>query len=202
MDQREVWNSFYADNNRPWRGISDICVPFPVGSKILEVGCGNGKTAIALAEAGMDVTAVDYSDVAIGICSAYGRNIDFRCADVTRLPFGDDSFDGSLAFHVFEHLSEQDMKAAASELLRVLKPSAKLLVKVFSTDDMRSGNGRRIDGCTVERGNGIIYRYFTEETLRDAMGCFECSRMETVKETTRFGTVRSRIEAEFVCEIR
>ena len=197
MEQKEAWNSFYAANGRPWRGVSKIDVPFPEGSRILELGCGNGKTAAALSDAGMRVTALDFSEKAIEACAECGKDIEFLCADVTELPFGDGTFDGALAYHVLEHLDAVQLSKAVSELRRVLKPGAHVLVRAFSTDDMRSGKGKKTGDGTVERGNGIVYRYFTEEMLLRAFDSFECVSIGTVSEETRFGTVRSRIEADF-----
>ncbi len=197
MDQMSAWESFYRTNNRPWRGVSKMDdIPFDKGSHVVELGCGNGKTAMALIDMGINVTGVDFSKSAIDMC--LGIEGDFVCSRVDSLPFPDDSFDGALAFHVLEHLDEKELADTASELGRVVKDGGHILIKAFSRNDMRSEKGESIDNSTFVRGNGIRYHYFTEDELLGAFDRMQCISIITVEETTRFGTTRSRIFADFV----
>lgn len=199
-NQRDAWESFYATNRRPWRGVTMIeHLPFPEGSHILEIGCGNGKTAVFLRGQGYKVTAMDFSQSAIDMCqSSMDKDIEFVCGDALCMPFADGSFDGAVSYHVIEHLTADEMKTAVSEIKRVLKKGSHLLIKVFSKGDMRSNKGERIDDSTVVRGNGILYHYFTEEELCQIFSEFECVDICTVEERTHFGEMRSRIEADFL----
>ena len=196
-DQREAWDSFYSGNRRPWRGVSDIGdLPFPLGSRVLEVGCGNGKTAVALARRGYRVTGMDFSQKAIDICRELIPDADFVCASVLNIPFENGSFDGISAFHVLEHLTDEELNKASEELYRVMKTGGYLLVKSFAEGDMRAGKGI-VSGDSVIRGNGILYHYFTEDELTSKLSQFECVSIRTVEDKTRFGPVRRRIEAVF-----
>ncbi len=200
MDQREAWESFYEDNHRPWRGVSDIGdVPFPPGGKVLEVGCGNGKTAVAMSKKGYSVVAVDFSESAVRMCRDTIPDAgEFVCASFTSLPFDDSSFDGAIAFHVLEHLTDDELSIAVKELERVLKDGSHLLIKCFAKGDMRSEKGERVDDSTYIRGNGILYHYFEEQELVSRFSLFKVSSIMTVEDRTRFGTVRRRIEADLV----
>ena len=196
-DQRVAWDSFYAGNRRPWRGVSDIGdLPFPQGGRVLEVGCGNGKTAVALAKRGYRVTGMDFSQKAIDICRELIMDADFVCASVLNIPFENGSFDGISAFHVLEHLTDDELTKAADELYRVMRKDGYLLVKCFADGDLRAGKGIA-DDDNVIRGNGILYHYFTEQELLDELSVFQCVSIRTVEEKTRFGGVRRRIEAVF-----
>ena len=196
-DQREAWDSFYSGNRRPWRGVSDIGdLPFPPGGRVLEVGCGNGKTAVALAKRGYRVTGMDFSQKAIDICRELILDADFVCASVLNIPFENGSFDGISAFHVLEHLTDEELNKASEELYRVMKTGGYLLVKSFAEGDMRAGKGI-VSGDSVIRGNGILYHYFTEDELTSKLSQFECVSIRTVEDKTRFGPVRRRIEAVF-----
>ena len=175
--------------------MSDIGdLPFPPGGRILEVGCGNGKTAVALAKRGYRVTGMDFSQKAIDICRELILDVDFVCASVLNIPFENGSFDGISAFHVLEHLTEEELAKAAEELHRVMRDGGYLLVKCFAEGDLRSSKGTA-SGDSVIRGNGILYHYFTEDELLERLSLFECVSIRTVEERTRFGAVRRRIEA-------
>lgn len=98
----------------------------PPGSRILEYGCGPGSQAFSLAAAGMDVTGIDLSDVAIdqAQASAASRrlNIDFRTMNAEDLSFPSESFDLVCGSGILHHL---DLDTAYAELARVLKPSGR-----------------------------------------------------------------------------
>lgn len=199
MDQADRWNDLYRTQRRTWRGVTDLGeLPFPPGSRILEAGCGNGKTLEALADAGYEAVGIDFSDEAVRACrELLGDKADAVCASILDMPFGDSEFDGALLYHVLENISAEDVPVLISELGRVVKDDGIIKVRVFAVGDLRSEKGERVSEDTVVRGNGIRYRYFTEDSLR---GCFpgcECVSICTVTEDTRFGALRSRIEAVF-----
>ena len=197
--QKDAWNDFYGSNPRPWRGIisNKIRFPFGKGDVVLDIGCGIGKTSSALIEEGYRVIGVDISDVATDICRRiYGDKMSVVCASADSIPIDPCSADGIAMIHVLEHMNEEELKASADEAYRILSYGGKIFVRVFHKDDMRSGKGERIDGGIV-RGNGIRYRYFTEDELRDAFKRFSEVSMERIDETTKFKETRSRIEAVF-----
>lgn len=199
MEQSELWNEFYRTQARAWRGITDLGdLPFGKGSRVLEIGCGNGKTLAALIDRGCDAVGIDFSETAVESCrKLLGEDADVRYASVLALPFEAASFDGAVMFHVLENLTPEDCARASSEIGRVLKDGGALAVRSFAVGDLRSEKGERISEDTVVRGNGIRYRYFTEESLKASFPDAECIAMTTVTETTRFGAARHRIEAMF-----
>lgn len=92
-------------------------------SSVLEVGCGAGSLAIALAQAGFDVTCVDVSRIALSIAAERARqqsvSIRFEHGFAEQLPFADKSFDAITCCHTLEHV--RDLQAATSELKRVAR---------------------------------------------------------------------------------
>ena len=196
MEQVDSWDEFYRTNRRAWRGVTNISdLGFRSGMRVLEVGCGNGKTLAALKELGCDVVGVDFSEEAVVSCRQLIPGVDARQGDILNLEFDDSSFDAVVLFHVLEHVLPEDMGKASSEVARVLRPGGRAYVRSFSVGDMRSEKGERISDDMVIRGNGIRYRYYSEESLKESFpnGTFELLRK--VDEPTRFGTVRSRLEA-------
>lgn len=191
-EDREAWERLYASNGRQWRGSADVAfVRAAPGERILELGCGNGKTARALADAGAKVTGVDFSPSAVAECRRLlGDRAEFIEADVRELPFGDASFDKAVAFHVLEHLPEEDVPDAISEIHRVLVPHGFLYLRLFAEGDLRSG------GKKEDVRNGIRYRYWSPE---DVVSCFgggwELVSLNEVETPTRFAGPRRRLEA-------
>lgn len=200
MNQKEAWEYFYNSSNRPWRGVSKIKdIPFPKGSKILEVGCGNGKTAYMLLKMGYHVTGIDFSQSAIDMCRRIisDNNAVFICGSITELPFDNNTFDGTTVIHVLEHLDSKNLVSAVSELERVLKKGSKVFVRCFEKGDMRSKKGTYENGMIV-RGNGIMYRYFDSNELCHMFKNCACESITTYEKNTRFGTIRKIIDAVFI----
>src|SRR5207249_1129696 len=107
------------------------------GRRFLDVGCGAGDDARALAAlVGKDgaVVAVDGSrsmiDEAQRRAAGTGLPIEFRLADAHRLDFADNTFDGARCDRTFMHLD--DPRRALAELIRVTRPGG--AVVVFEVD--------------------------------------------------------------------
>ncbi|WP_127566104.1 class I SAM-dependent methyltransferase [Paenibacillus xylaniclasticus] len=102
-------------------------IGFPRGTKILEAGCGTGRTACYLASLGCNVTAIDRNRHMIhkAIQRASMSRIPVRIvqADVTSLPFSDETFDSVFTESVTAFTQGS---AAIREYWRVLKPAGVL----------------------------------------------------------------------------
>lgn len=74
------------------------------GSKLLDVGCGDGYGSLKLAKDGFEVTGIDISRnmIAFAKDQVKQEQADFRKADVNDLPFEDGYFDGMMAINVLE----------------------------------------------------------------------------------------------------
>ena len=97
------------------------------GMSVLDFGCGPGTISVGLAKAvepgelfGVDMEASQI-EIARAAAEAGGhRNAVFQIADVTDLPFEDDSFDVAHCHAVLMHAP--DTVAVLAEVRRVLKP--------------------------------------------------------------------------------
>jgi SAM-dependent methyltransferase len=108
--------------------------------RILDAACGNGRYSrflLAHADAGAHITAFDLSKNMLARARkrlASGR-VTFAVADLTRLPYGDATFDAAVCGWVLEHLP--DPRLGLRELARVLRPGGKLLL--LTTEDTFTG---------------------------------------------------------------
>ncbi|MGW7312064.1 class I SAM-dependent methyltransferase [Streptomyces sp. NPDC054865] len=109
---------------------------------VLDCSCGIGTQAIGLALRGHHVTGTDVSPRAAARAAreAARRNLNLRtaAADMRRLPFPDSRFDAVVcADNSLPHLlTEQDVRAALTEMRRVLRPDGRLLISTRPYDDL------------------------------------------------------------------
>jgi SAM-dependent methyltransferase len=96
-------------------------LPYCVGARGIDIGCGHGWYLNALMENGARPTGID--DSAAQARTARTTGADVVRASATRLPFASGSFDFAYAVNVLHHLpGPASQGAALSEASRVLKP--------------------------------------------------------------------------------
>jgi len=131
-------------------------------SKVLEIGCGCGRTAFALSKIlndgnyiGMDIEKIalqsckerpifvrknfcfDYLDVQNNEYNPEGK---YR-ADTYKFPYDDDKFDVIFLVSVFTHMLTDDVKNYINEISRMLKPGGTCMVTTFLMDKGRETKG-------------------------------------------------------------
>ncbi len=93
--------------------------------RLLDIGCGYGRTTAPLAGLGYEVTGIDVVERMIGTARTRYPHIDFRLMSATALDFPDDHFDYALfSFNGLDCiLPEKERLNAMREVRRVLKPA-------------------------------------------------------------------------------
>lgn len=100
-----------------------------VGRRVLEVGCGTGRLAAALAERGARVWGVDPSaDMLARARAAAGTGVGLKQGRAEALPFKDGWFE-RVVLRLVVHLV--DRPQALPELARVLAPGGRAVVATF-----------------------------------------------------------------------
>lgn len=104
------------------------------GMSVLDIGCGPGSITLDLAEHVAPGTVIGIDNVASPLVAARAAATQrgdlrtrFEQADVTALPFADDTFDVSHAHQVLQHLA--DPVAALREMRRVTRPGGWIAVR-------------------------------------------------------------------------
>jgi MPBQ/MSBQ methyltransferase len=166
-DHLEAWDKDYRTRGRLFGGSPCNLPAIPPGSRVLELGCGNGKTLRAMGIKGWDTTAIDYSLHAILMCRERCSSfmIHLARADARTLPFRNNTFDASFATHIAGHLLAGERLALAKEITRVTKPGGTLYFRDFGTADFRCGKGALIEDNTFRRGSGSVTHYFTADEI-------------------------------------
>jgi SAM-dependent methyltransferase len=128
------------------RLLLDLFLSASPGPTVLNAGAGQGSFSLRLAQRGFDVTSVDDSPAAVDVLRDRLPG-PIELADVTAMPFADESFDAAVLGEVLEHVP--DDAGALSEVARVLRPRGVLAVSVpanparFGPSDRWAGHLRR-----------------------------------------------------------
>jgi 2-polyprenyl-6-hydroxyphenyl methylase/3-demethylubiquinone-9 3-methyltransferase len=117
------FKSELASNDYRLRGIVDALGPL-AGRRVLDLGCGKGRFARALARRGARVVGLDLSAAML----AEADDLDRVRASARRLPFGSANFDGVIAIEVFEHLASASIDEVCREVRRVLRPGGTFVI--------------------------------------------------------------------------
>jgi SAM-dependent methyltransferase len=113
--------------------------PFTGTEVAIDVGCGTGSLAFALAPHVGEVVGVDtredYLEAARAIAPS---NVRFQEGDATALPFGYAEFDISGSQRLLHHVRRPEL--AVSELVRVTRPGGRVLIadQLGSVDPLHS----------------------------------------------------------------
>lgn len=129
---------------------------YPVGSTVLEAGCGVGAQTVTLARnsPGARFLSIDVSEASLGQAQAKVEaaglaNVEFRQADVFALPYGPASFDHVFVCFLLEHLAQPE--EALARLKAVLRPGGSLTL--------------------IEGDHGSAYFHPDSAAAREAIGC-------------------------------
>jgi ubiquinone/menaquinone biosynthesis C-methylase UbiE len=140
------------------------------GSRVIDVGCGQGPLVKLLADLGCRVTGVDPSAVALEAARKRWPDLDLVQIEDSRLPFDDSSFDVATCTHVLEHVL--DTQTLLSEIRRVLAPRGLLLLTVPYHGRLKN---LAIALGSFERHYDPlepVVRFYTRRSLRDLLDAF------------------------------
>ena len=110
------------------------------GKRVLDLGCGGGFMAEALAARGATVTGIDPSSAAIEAArvhsGVHGLAIDYLVGSGEDLPFAAGAFDVVVCVDVLEHIEAWEQ--VVSEIRRVLRPEGLFLFDTINRNPLAS----------------------------------------------------------------
>lgn len=138
----QYWNDQWAvaDAGSKWAKpepeVLALAATLPHGARVLDLGAGIGRHALALAGIGLTVSALDAAPEALvairAAADAAGLAIEARQGMMTALPFQDASFEHVLSWNVIYHGNEGIVRQSVAEIARVLKPGGTFLGTMLS----------------------------------------------------------------------
>lgn len=126
------------------------------GLAVLDLGCGGGFMAEALAARGARVSGLDPAEQAIAAARRHaehsGHAIDYRVGHGESLPWPDGCFDAVVCVDVLEHVA--DLERVLAEIARVLRPQGWFLFDTIN----RTAFARLMVVTMGERVLGLLPR--------------------------------------------
>ena len=127
----------------------------PKGGYVLDLGCGPGLAAAAMAGHGLQVTATDASAEMVALASAH-PGVQAQMATFDDIA-GQDLYDGIWANFSLLHAPRADMPRHLTALVTALKAGGRFHIA------LKTGSGEKRDGI------GRLYTYYSEAELRSLL---------------------------------
>ena len=147
---------------------------------LLDVGCGRGRNAFYLSQTGFAVYACDLSPVAIAVAKVRAQQIDttinFQVADLTHLPYPDNSFAALVCVHVLPYHYKVDIIKGIRELQRVLRPNGWLYFDLLGCDDAEYGYGQKLEAHTFLDPDGVPIHFSSRQEVDELLDGFAVER--------------------------
>ena len=137
------WDDIYRRDGHVFTDIPFVIPEFSklleqnglVGSRLLDVGCGNGRHLNYFARCGFHVTGFDSSPSALRLSREWliRENLSgqvFRADSRYTFPFPDRSFDLLISTQVIHHALLETVHFTISEIARVVRPGGFILITV------------------------------------------------------------------------
>ena len=157
-----VWKT--PDGNVEWGSPEPSAIDWAVKARLagartaLDLGCGVGRHALAMAALGMETTAFDRSETGLArtaaLADARGLSLTTRAGAMTELPFADGAFDYVLSWNVIYHGDPDIVAKAVAEIARVTRPGGLLHVTLLSKRRADFGRGQEIAPDTFVQPDG------------------------------------------------
>lgn len=129
--------------HRVWKRRLARLAEVRAGEKALDLCCGTGDLAFALADRGAEVVGLDFTQAMLDVAETRRRNLNsekqqrvrFIRGDAQQIEFPDNAFDAVTVGYGLRNLSSWE--AGLREMNRVAKPRGRVLVLEFGKPDNR-----------------------------------------------------------------
>ena len=129
-------DDFSKSRFRIWPHVQIFLDSLKSNSRVLDIGCGNGKNMLYRDD--LDMIGLEYSKGLCSICKS--RLLPVVQGDARSIPFEDNMFDAIIMIAVIHHINPDEHLKVLSEIQRVLRPGGICLITnwaVEQPDDSR-----------------------------------------------------------------
>ena len=143
----ESWNTRYEGRELVWTAAPNQFLVAEVASlapgRALDLGCGEGRNAVWLAEQGWDATAVDFSAVGIAkgqeMASQRGVAVTWVVDDLNHYEPPEQAFDLVIDFYI--HIPSDQRKVLLAKAVTGVAPGGTILVVGHDLTNLEDGYG-------------------------------------------------------------
>ena len=175
LNEHVDWNSFYAErsmkapfllnNTLPDKVVTEFIKKHSIKTAV-EFGCGEGRNTIYLAKNGIDVLAIDSSDIAIKNAKknaeSFQKNIKFAASDFLSVDYTNKTFDLAIDSGMFHHLAPHRRLQYRDLLKTVIKKDGFFILLCFAAD---AGGADEVDDMQFYLGRNTGTA-FSEQRIR------------------------------------
>ena len=165
------YDAAYANQPHYFGAFSPLLTRFadriPPGSKVLDIGVGQGRNAMPLAARGLHVVGVDEVPAAIeaarAAALASSLELELHCLDVEKLGAEDGEFTGILLFGVIQETPRAKVDRLLTLVRRWLAPGGLFFVRAWHTLDPSYGrlksSGEAVGRNSFRSAEGLVRTY-------------------------------------------
>jgi ubiquinone/menaquinone biosynthesis C-methylase UbiE len=159
-------------------------------ARVVDIGCGHGRHALALAQRGAQVFGLDFAVALLNRARALQAELSTEATwvrgDMRRLPFRASCADAAILMDAFGFFDrEDDNEAVLREAARILTPGGRLALKLVNgglvLDDFRETEREELDGVVVSVMNTLAFdppRLTQRVSVRGSRGHGEYERRQ------------------------
>lgn len=132
--------------------------------RLLNIGCGHGPDFLPFVRS-FELYGMDFSLEMLKLARKYALKFKFSVslslAEVTHLPYPDETFDRAISVATYHHLkSREEKQAALVELRRILKPGGEAFITVWNRWQPRFWFKPKEVAVPWRKRDKILYRYY------------------------------------------
>ena len=126
----EKYVAAYEENDLTDCKYLDDFVALLIGNKVLDMGCGCGESISYLAQFGLDVIGIDFSEKMLAEACRLYPTLKFEKQNILDTSFADKSFDGIVLTYVVNHFNDEGLKLLKCEIDRILKENGTVFLSM------------------------------------------------------------------------
>lgn len=167
----EIAAEFDASRTQPWSETQIFASMLPLRSRVLDLGCGNGRNWRAFRTLGHSVVGLDASR---GLLHRAAAKIGTRTlvqGDAVRLPFHPSTWDAVHCVATIHHVpTEGERRQTVAGIARVLRPRGLVLLSAWAFEQpIFERAGRRDVEVPWQRRDGRVVQRFYHLFLADEL---------------------------------